>query len=82
MLFPKGFVASSKDIDHLDLQVRQKNLKARGEPCLLQLCVVPAYAAALIATEPQGARGIHFCNICTPLEQLRRSRYTTRKSAT
>ncbi len=31
------------ELDHLDLQVRAETLKARSEPCMLQLCVVPAY---------------------------------------
>ena len=39
------------DIDHLDLQVRQESLKARGEPCMLQLCVVPAYALTIHKTQ-------------------------------
>ena len=32
------------DIDHMDIGARQENLAAvRGEPIMLQLCVVPAY---------------------------------------
>ena len=32
------------DMDFMDLGARQENLNTRGEPILLQLCVVPAYA--------------------------------------
>ena len=31
------------DIDHMDIGARQENLAVRGEPIMLQLCVVPAY---------------------------------------
>ena len=33
-----------QDIDYMDLGARQENLHARGEPIMLQLCVVPAYS--------------------------------------
>ena len=33
-----------QDIDFMDLGARQENLQARGEPIMLQLCVVPAYS--------------------------------------
>ena len=32
------------DLDFMDLGARQETLNIRGEPILLQLCVVPAYA--------------------------------------
>ena len=32
------------DMDFMDLGARQENLNVRGEPILLQLCMVPAYA--------------------------------------
>ena len=35
------------DVDHMDIGVRQENLQVRGEPIMLQLCVVPAYALHL-----------------------------------
>jgi hypothetical protein len=35
------------DIDHMDVGARQENLAVRGEPILLQLCVVPAYALTI-----------------------------------
>ena len=33
-----------QDIDYMDLGARQENLHARGEPIMLQLCIVPAYS--------------------------------------
>ena len=35
------------DVDHMDVGARQENLAVRGEPILLQLCVVPAYALTI-----------------------------------
>ena len=35
------------DVDHMDIGVRQENLQVRGEPIMLQLCVVPSYALQL-----------------------------------
>ncbi len=35
------------DVDHMDIGARQENLAVRGEPILLQLCVVPAYALTI-----------------------------------
>ena len=32
------------DVDHIDVQPRQENLHIRGQPVMLQLCVVPSYA--------------------------------------
>ena len=32
------------EIDHMDVGARQENLAVRGEPIMLQLCLVPAYA--------------------------------------
>ena len=34
----------------MDLGARQENLHARGEPILLQLCVVPAYSLTVLET--------------------------------
>ena len=32
------------EIDVMDVGARQENLAVKGEPIMLQLCVVPAYA--------------------------------------
>ena len=32
------------EIDMMDVGARQENLAVKGEPIMLQLCVVPAYA--------------------------------------
>ena len=34
-------------LDHMDIGARQENLAVRGEPIMLQLCVVPAYALTI-----------------------------------
>ena len=39
------------DVDHMDIGVRQENLQVRGEPIMLQLCVVPAYALTIHKTQ-------------------------------
>ena len=43
---PPPFEVNSLQIlpDHMDIGARQENLAVRGEPIMLQLCVVPAYA--------------------------------------
>lgn len=33
--------------DHMDIGARQENLAVRGEPIMLQMCVVPAYALTI-----------------------------------
>ena len=35
------------DVDHIDVQPRAEGLKARGEPIMLQLSLVPAYALTI-----------------------------------
>ena len=39
------------DMDFMDLGARQETLNIRGEPILLQLCVVPAYALTIHKTQ-------------------------------
>ena len=39
------------DIDHMDIGARQENLSVRGEPIMLQMCVVPAYALTIHKTQ-------------------------------
>ena len=39
------------DIDFMDCQVRQENLNIRGEPIMLQLPLVPAYALTVHKTQ-------------------------------
>ena len=41
----------SLDMDFMDLGARQETLNIRGEPILLQLCVVPAYALTVHKTQ-------------------------------
>ena len=38
-------------MDFMDLGARQETLNIRGEPILLQLCVVPAYALTVHKTQ-------------------------------
>ena len=35
------------DVDHIDIQPRAEGLRARGEPIMLQLSLVPAYALTI-----------------------------------
>ena len=52
------------DVDHMDVGARQENLAVRGEPILLQLCVVPAYALTTVG----GQTTYNFeTSICPPL---------------
>jgi len=39
------------DIDHMDIGARQETLAVRGEPVMLQLCVIPAYALTIHKTQ-------------------------------
>ena len=39
------------DMDFMDLGARQETLNIRGEPIMLQLCVVPAYALTVHKTQ-------------------------------
>jgi len=39
------------DRDYMDIGVRQENLQVRGEPIMLQLCVVPSYALTIHKTQ-------------------------------
>ena len=39
------------DIDHMDIGARQETLAMRGEPIMLQLCVIPAYALTIHKTQ-------------------------------
>ena len=46
------------DIDHMDIGARQENLAVRGEPIMLQLCVVPAYALTIHKTQVRFDAGL------------------------
>ena len=48
---PHVYFCPPKDIDTLDVQARQEPLKIRGEPQLLQLPLVPAYALTIHKTQ-------------------------------
>ena len=39
------------DVDMMDISVRQENLNARGQPIMLQLPLVPAYALTVHKTQ-------------------------------
>ena len=39
------------EVDMMDVGARQENLAVRGEPIMLQLCVVPAYALTVHKTQ-------------------------------
>ena len=45
------------EIDMMDVGARQENLAVKGEPIMLQLCVVPAYALT-VASESYVMGGI------------------------
>ena len=38
------------DIDHMDLEARHETLHMKGEPVMVQICVVPAYALTIHKT--------------------------------
>ena len=44
------------DMDFMDLGARQETLNIRGEPIMLQLCVVPAYALTVHKTQALSIR--------------------------
>ena len=44
------------DMDFMDLGARQETLNIRGEPILLQLCVVPAYALTVHKTQARSIK--------------------------
>ena len=39
------------EVDMMDVGARQENLAVKGEPIMLQLCVVPAYALTVHKTQ-------------------------------
>ena len=39
------------EVDIMDVGARQENLAVKGEPIMLQLCVVPAYALTVHKTQ-------------------------------
>jgi len=39
------------DVDHIDIQPRGESLRVRGEPVMLQLSIVPAYALTIHKTQ-------------------------------
>ena len=39
------------DVDHIDIQPRGESLRVRGEPVMLQLSLVPAYALTIHKTQ-------------------------------
>ena len=39
------------DIDHIDIGARQETLAVRGEPTMVQFCVIPAYALTIHKTQ-------------------------------
>ena len=45
------------EVDMMDVGARQENLAVKGEPIMLQLCVVPAYALT-VASESYVMGGI------------------------
>ena len=54
------------DIDHIDVLARAEGLKARGEPIMLQLSLVPAYALTIHKTQALSIRHI----VCGCLEGI------------
>ena len=53
------------DIDHMDIGARQENLAVRGEPIMLQLCVVPAYALTIHKTQVRFDAGLAWPRVDT-----------------
>ena len=50
------------DVDMMDISVRQENLNARGQPIMLQLPLVPAYALTVHKTQATAlSRAVSFC---------------------
>ena len=47
LIFPHFPAKEITRLDHMDIGARQENLAVRGEPIMLQLCVVPAYALTI-----------------------------------
>ena len=47
LTFPHFPAKEITRLDHMDIGARQENLAVRGEPIMLQLCVVPAYALTI-----------------------------------
>jgi len=39
------------DIDHMDLEARHETLHMKGEPVMVQICVVPCYAMTIHKTQ-------------------------------
>ena len=54
------------DVDHIDVQPRPEGLKARGEPILLQLSLVPAYALTIHKTQALSIKHV----VCGCLEGI------------
>ena len=56
------------DIDHLDVMARRETLKMRGEPQMLQLPLVPAYALTVHKTQALSIK--HRVNGCLEAVEL------------
>jgi len=54
------------DIDHIDVQSRPEGLNARGEPIMLQLSLVPAYALTIHKTQALSIKHV----VCGCLEGI------------
>ena len=54
------------DVDHIDVQPRPEGLKARGEPVMLQLSLVPAYALTIHKTQALSIKHV----VCGCLEGI------------
>ena len=54
------------DVDHIDVQPRAEGLKARGEPVMLQLSLVPAYALTIHKTQALSIKHV----VCGCLEGI------------
>ena len=61
------------DIDFMDCAVRQENLAIRGEPIMLQLSLVPAYALTVHKT--QATRCLYGFYLCSAYLARLRARY-------
>ena len=57
------------DVDHIDVQPRQENLHIRGQPVMLQLCVVPSYALTIHKTQVRCPHTLPTLDAHTPWQE-------------
>ena len=53
------------DRDYMDIGARQENLQVRGEPIMLQLCIVPSYALTIHKVQALSIKHMVLNTYCT-----------------